>query len=76
MADPRLLEIEEILYWSTVTIVDNGDGTWTACGPDHLVHMIYVDEETTSFFEVLESHEIYNAGSEYRISSSRERNLT
>jgi hypothetical protein len=76
MAKPRLLPIEEILYWSTVTIVDNEDGTWTACGPDHLVHTIYDEEAGRSFFEVLESHEIYNSGTEYRISSSRERDLT
>lgn len=76
MAVPRLLPIEEILYWSTVTIVDNEDGTWTACGPDHLVGMIYVDEDTPSYFEVSESYEIYNTYTEYRIASSRERDLT
>ena len=76
MAKPRLLPIEEILYWSTVTIVDNEDGTWTACGPEHLVHLLYDEEAGHSFFEVLDSHEIYNIGGEYRISSSRERDTT
>lgn len=40
--DPRLPSPEEIkdliTNWSLITIIDNGDGTWTAVGPDANVH--------------------------------------
>lgn len=43
----RLPTIEELEALTTVTITDNGDGTWTAEGPDHyiypLVSLVFVN---------------------------------
>jgi hypothetical protein len=61
--DARLPTIQElstlIVDWDLITITDNGDGTWTAEGPDDLITMtgphsfqidqvdaIYLDEDT------------------------------
>lgn len=38
--DARLPTIEELIFNVTVVVTDNGDGTFTVTGPDHLVSMI------------------------------------
>lgn len=35
---PRMITPEEIAALTTITIVDNGDGTWTASGPDEYIY--------------------------------------
>lgn len=41
--DSRLPTLDDILELVTVTIIDNGDGTWTAEGPSHLVELLDAD---------------------------------
>lgn len=38
---PSFLELMTYIYeWDAITIVDNGDGTWTATGPDEYITML------------------------------------
>lgn len=41
---PTISELIVAVVGSLVTIIDNGDGTWTAIGPDSAVHMLTSDE--------------------------------
>lgn len=75
--EARLPTVQQLVHLTSVTIRDNEDGTWTAFGPTHLVHMMYPEDvDDPAYFEVWESNEIYNPGYEYRISSTRDRDET
>jgi hypothetical protein len=50
--------------WFTLTITDNGDGTWTASGPDEVVSMIGPDE-----FQISWDSAIYFDDNTYTVSS-------
>lgn len=51
--DPQLPSLQDLFAfatsWALITIIDNGDGTWTATGPDDLV---YLTEGDTTEFEI------------------------
>lgn len=65
-ADPYLPPIETLLGGaSIIVIIDNGDGTWTAIGPDEFITML--DANT---FQITNANAIYLTADEYQISSS------
>lgn len=51
--------------WVVIRITDNGDGTWTAEGPDDLIAML---DETT--FQITQANATYLDANTYMISSS------
>lgn len=62
---PSLDELLEIFEEESILrIIDHGDGTWTAIGPDDVVYML---DETT--FEITWPSAIYIAEDTYKISS-------
>jgi len=67
--NPRLPLISEILEfigdWG-ILITDNGDGTWTASGPDNFVSMT---DSTT--FQITEDTAIYLDADTYQVSSTQ-----
>lgn len=56
--------VELVAEWTLITITNNGDGTWTANGPDEL---ITINPDGT--FEIEEASAIYIDGVTYEISS-------
>lgn len=64
---PSLLELSNFVKeWNLITVTDNGDGTWTATGPDEFIYMLdsstfridginatFIDEET---YEISTTH--------------------
>jgi hypothetical protein len=61
---PRLAELNAFVTdWAVITLVDNGDGTWSATGPDTYIRML--DSETfeitgiNGFFIDSETYEIH-----------------
>jgi hypothetical protein len=68
-AAPRLPSFQELTdlarEWVTITITDNGDGTWTAVGDDHLIKML---DATT--FEISEVDGTYSDENTYTISTT------
>ena len=67
-SDPRLPDFDEVLEifesFAILTIIDHGDGTWTAIGPDDVVHML----DATSF-EITWPTAIYLSEDTYQVSS-------
>lgn len=61
----RLPTMTEVLSYVTITITDNGDGTWTATGPDYLVSLL---DPTT--FQIEGANVIYLDSETYTISST------
>lgn len=60
---PSLVELaENVLEWALWTIVDNGDGTWTASGPDELLTMIsdteFQLEQVVATYSTLDTYTI------------------
>lgn len=49
--------------WVIIRITDNGDGTWTATGPDNLISML---DATT--FQIIQANAVYLDGDTYMIS--------
>lgn len=63
---PSLSALIEMLVTNSVIIItDNGDGTWTAEGPDELITML--DDST---FQITEANAIYLDADTYTISNS------
>lgn len=66
--DPRLPEPQELLdileRFAILVIIDHGDGTWTAIGPDDVVYMI---DDTT--FEINWPSAVYLDADTYKVSS-------
>lgn len=66
--DPRLPSMSEMLDFfnahSILVIIDNGDGTWSASGPDDIVYM--TDSET---FEIDYFTAVYISAEEYTVHS-------
>jgi hypothetical protein len=66
--DPSLPPPEDIIALfeenAIMTVIDHGDGTWTATGPDDMVHMI---DSTT--FEVVSPTVFYTDPVTYNVSS-------
>ena len=65
VSDPRLPSVMELLAPVTITITDNGDGTWTADGPDYLITMLDADT-----FQITDANAIYLSADEYAITST------
>lgn len=67
-SDPYLPTVDEVVELfdvnSYIRIVDHGDGTWTATGPDDLVKMV---DATT--FEITTPNVVYLSDDTYQISS-------
>lgn len=67
--DPKLPEISEFVKnineWGLIIITDNGDGTWTASGPDEYFSML---DETT--FQIVGVEGSYSNEDTYTISST------
>lgn len=67
--DPRLPDISELQTlidnWDLITITDNGDGTWTATGPDEYITML---NPTT--FKITDASAVYLDAHTYTISSA------
>lgn len=67
-SDPRLPSLSELVGilgdWVGVTIIDHGDGTWSAIGPPELVGML--DGET---FSVDEDSAVYLDGDTFEVST-------
>lgn len=62
---PSILELLDIFeQGSVVRIVDHGDGSWSAIGPDAYVHMIDANS-----FEIISPTAVYLDDHTYRISS-------
>lgn len=44
LTDPRMPTIDELIHWfeqsMTLQILDHGDGTWTAIGPDEMISLV------------------------------------
>lgn len=65
---PTLAELKEFLdNWEGITIIDNGDGTWTAIGSDNFIHVLS-DEE----FQITEANATYLDADTFEISSGTE----
>jgi len=62
---PTIDALTAILDARKIAIIDNGDGTWTAVGPDNLVY--FTDEET---FQIDEANGYFLDADTYTISSS------
>lgn len=60
--DPTLPPIAEIIAFDDIVIIDNGDGTWTAIGPDYLITML---DSTT--FQIDEVDGTYTAPDTYEL---------
>lgn len=56
--------IDIFLDYATLTIIDHGDGTWTAIGPDDMVQMI----DDTSF-RIISPSAVYISADTYTVSS-------
>lgn len=65
LTNPHLPSVTELLSSFTITITDNGDGTWTAEGPDHLFS--YPSGTT---FEITDANAVFIDASNYVISST------
>lgn len=67
--DAYLPSLEElttlIVEWGLIIIIDHGDGTWTAKGPDEYFEML---DSTT--FEITEANAVFLDADTYEISSS------
>ena len=63
----RLPRVVELLYFTTVTIFDYGDGTWGAEGPDYFVSML--DDDT---FQIDGANVVYLDANTYEISSTND----
>lgn len=61
-SDPSLPSLMELQALDDVLFTDNGDGTWTAVGPDHLFTMISSTE-----FEITEVDAVYLDADTYEI---------
>lgn len=62
---PSLPTLLELLHMDDIAIVDNGDGTWTAAGPDYLV---YMTDATT--FQIDDANATYSDPDTYTISDT------
>jgi hypothetical protein len=51
--------------WVIIRITDNGDGTWTATGPDNLITML-----NSTTFQILQANAIYQDANTYMISDT------
>lgn len=69
--DPRLPDIEEIIEistdWEKIEIVDHGDGTWSAIGPQELVYF----ENEEGLFRVDDVNATYLDGDTYEVSTTQ-----
>lgn len=63
--DPYLPDIMDLLAPVTITIVDNGDGTWSATGPSYLITML-----DASTFQIENANAVYLDADTYTIRSS------
>jgi hypothetical protein len=63
--NPRLLSFQEMSTFIGITITDNGDGTWTAVGPDQLITML-----NATTFEIANANAVYLNTDTYNISSN------
>lgn len=63
--DARLPSISELLSYVKITITDNGDGTWTAEGPNYFITML-----NASTFQIEEANAKYITSNSYSIASS------
>lgn len=61
---PRLPTLDELVSYFTITVLDNGDGTWTAEGPDYLFNML-----NSSLFEIDTYNAVYIDADLFRASS-------
>ncbi len=65
----RFPSISELIVfiknWVLITITDNGNGTWTATGPDELITLL---DPTT--FQITEANAVYLDPSTYQISTT------
>jgi len=57
--------VSQISSWVIIRIIDNGDGTWTAEGPDDLISML---DATT--FQIIQANAVYLDADTYAISDS------
>jgi len=65
ITEPTLPNLNELLTPFVVTITDNGNGTWTAEGPDYLVSMLDLNT-----FQILWANATYLNPYTYKISST------
>lgn len=67
--DPRLPTIQELTdivsNWELISIIDHGDGTWTAEGPHELIWLL--DEST---FQINEVDAVYTDESTYEVTTT------
>jgi hypothetical protein len=66
---PRLLPLSELVdiarTWTFIIITNNGDGTWSASGPDEVITMI-----DTDVFQIEEVNAVYLDANTYEISNT------
>lgn len=63
---PSLTELYSIaMNWSLITIKDNGDGTWTATGPDALLTMT-----NSTTFQITQANATFSDANTYTISDT------
>lgn len=61
---PHLPSVVELLSSFTITITDNGDGTWTAEGPDHLLTVAGPN------FTIEDANAVFLDANTYRVAST------
>lgn len=66
---PRMPSLEELTTmmanWNLITIIDNGDGTWTATGPDEYVYLVGPDD-----FQIDNANATYSDTDTFTISNT------